>query len=264
MNMIYNIDIFEYITSHINISDYDKLKKVSVNFKSIFDINSKDYKDLICIKGCDIKTIMSIIEKRAVNKYPLSKSRIINKSLLHYYWFYSDYDYDSITKYFDKVIMSDCGIYIEYLIALLYNCEYSKHKNIIDIFDNVSKNLALFPINTVEMQVNIFRLIKSCCLILNLQNKRERTSIYTNRYTNRYIIYNTNIGIYITILVKAIQTDINTRGTLIRPGFKKLFLVANEKKEYYKNCINDNPRFSKIFPKYYLKYIIDIIEKNII
>ena len=264
MNIIYNIDIFEYITRHIYITDYDKLKNVSVNFKSIFDINAKDYKDLICIKGCNSKTIMSIIEKRGLIKYPLTKSCVINKSLLHYYWFYSDYDYDSITKYFDKVISSNCGIYIEYLMALLYNCEYSKHKNVIDIFDNVYNNLVSFPINTVEMQVNIIRLIKSCCLILNLQNKRERTFIYTNRYTKRYIIYNTNIGIYITILVKAIQTNINTCETLIRPGFKKLFLVANDKKEYYKNNINDNPRFSKIFPKYYLKYIIDIIEKNII
>ena len=253
MNIICNIDIFEYITSHINIIDYDKLKKVSVNFKSIFDINSKDYKDLIYIKGCDIKTIMSIIEKRAVTKYPLSKSRIINKSLLHYYWFYSNYDYDSITKYFDKVIMSDCGIYIEYLMALLYNCEYSKHKNIIDIFDNVSKNLVLFPIITTKMKINIIRLIKSCCIILNLQNKRENRS----KYTNRYIIYNTNICIYITILIKAIQINIYSYETIIGPSLENLFLVANEKQEYYKNNINDNPRFSKIFPKYYLKYIIE-------
>ena len=61
--MIYHVDIFEYIISHIYIKDYDKLKKVSVNFKSIFNINYKNYRELICIKGCNIKTIMSIIEK---------------------------------------------------------------------------------------------------------------------------------------------------------------------------------------------------------
>lgn len=251
--MIYHVDIFEYIISHIYINDYDKLKKVSVIFKSIFNINSKNYRELICIKGCNIKTIMSIIEKRALNKYPLSKSCVINKSLLHYYWFYSDYDYDSITRYYDKVIMDDCGIYIEYLMALLYNCEYSKHKNIIDIFDNVSKNLVLFPIITTKMKINIIRLIKSCCIILNLQNKRENRS----KYTNRYIIYNTNICIYITLLIKAIQINIYVYETIIGPSLENLFLVANEKQEYYKNNINDNPRFSKIFPKYYLKYIIE-------
>jgi len=80
MNIIYYDDIFEYIISHIYISDYDNLKKVSVNFRRIFDINSKDYKDLICIQGCDIKTIMNIVKKRAFNKYNLNKSYLINIS----------------------------------------------------------------------------------------------------------------------------------------------------------------------------------------
>ena len=48
-------------------------------------------------------------------------------------------------------------------------------------------------------------------------------------------------------MVKAIQTDINTRGTLIRPGFKKLFLVANEKKEYY---------YSPLYTLYYMFHLI--------
>jgi len=262
MNIIYHIDIFEYIISHIYISDYDKLKKVSVNFRRIFNINSKDYKDLICIRGCDIKTIMNIVKKRAFNKYHLNKSYLINISSLYDNWFNSKFHNNFITKYYNKVIMADCGIYIEYLMALLYNCEYRKHKNIIDIFDNVSKHLILFPIITKKKKINIIRVIKLCSIILILQNKCENRN--RRKHTIRYITYNINVCIYITIFLEAIKINVYTYEKSIRKSLDNLFFLAKKELEYYKNSINNNPEFSKIFPKYYLKYIIDIIEKNII
>jgi len=145
-------------------------------------------------------------------------------------------------------------------MALLYNCEYKKHKNIIDIFDDVSKNLVLFPIITKKIKINIIRIIKLCSIILILQNKRENRS----KHTIRYIVYNINICIYVNILIKAIKINIYTYEISIRQSLDNLFYLAEKEQEYYKNNINDNPKYNKIFPKYYLKYIIDIIEKNII
>jgi hypothetical protein len=259
MSLICNDDIFDYITNHIHIEDYNKLKSVSIRFKSVFNINNKNYSELIPIKGCCNKTIMNIIEKRIFNKYYLTKSNI-NKSLLHHYWYRTKQCY--MSNIFNNLIASNCCVYIECLIALLYNSEYTKHRNIIEIFNNILNNIVLYPINNKEKQTNILRLIKACFIILDFQKMRERRG---DKKTARYSVYNINICVYISILVKAIHTSINTYTTLNQSGINRVFIIANEKLEYYKNTINDNPKYKKIFPIYYLKYIKEeIIDKSYI
>ena len=99
--LIIHGDIFEYITNHICFYDYDKLKMVSVKFNYIFNLNSKNYSEMMRIKGCNI---INVIELRVMNKYHTgihSKRKIIDKSLLYDYWYYNQYP--AISKCFTKI-----------------------------------------------------------------------------------------------------------------------------------------------------------------
>jgi len=138
---------------------------------------------------------------------------------------------------------------------LLYNSQYMKHRNVIEIFRKIAKHIALYPIDNVSLQNNIFDVITLCCKILDLQSKRQ--GIYKSTY--KYVVYNTNIFIYISILLKALHNSSITYNEL-PSRFNTLLFSLDE----FKNIIMTDPRYPKIFPKYYLKAILEIIEDSYI
>ena len=251
--VIMDDDVLEYITSHICFYDYDKLKRVSVKFNTIFNLKYKKYAEIMNIKGCDIMNIMNVIETRVFNKYHPNKLKSINKPLLYHCWYKNQYPI--ISKYFIRIIKLNCGECVEYLIALLYNSEYSNHRNIVKIFDNISKNIALCPLNNV-----INAVIMVCCKILEICSNMS----YKFTSTYKYRVYNTNICIYISVLIKALHNSIISNNRLNIECHKAYFSIANLKLDEYKYSIQTDKKFSKIFPKYYLKRILDIIEDSYI
>ena len=246
-------DVLEYLTSHICFYDYDKLKMVSVKFNNIFSLKSKNYAEIMNIKGCDI---VNVIETRVFNKYISNnpnKNKIINKSLLYDYWYYDQYP--AILKSFNRIIKLKCGKCVEYLIALLYNSEYTNHRNVVDIFDNISKYIALYPTNNIIIEVIMVSL-----KILHIRDNYH----YKFKSTYKYIIYHTNINIYMSIMIKALYNSIVTNIGVKHCKINQLFSIANNNLNEYKYSILTDPRFSKIFPKYYIKCILDIIEDSYI
>jgi hypothetical protein len=254
MNAVFtHDDIFEYITNHVSFYDYYKLKGVSLKFNRIFNIKSKKYAEIMNIKDCNIMNIMNVIETRVFNKYHPNKFKSINKTLLYHCWYKNQYP--TISKYFTRIITLNCGECVEYLIALLYNSEYSNHRNIVKIFDNIDKNIAICPLNNV-----INAVIMVCCKILEIRNNTS----YKFKSTYKYRVYNTNICIYISMLIKALHNSIISNNILNIERYNSYFSIANMKLNQYKYTIQTDKIFIKIFPKYYLKRILDIIEDSYI
>ena len=247
-------DIFEYVANHmsnVHIIEYNKLKAVSVKFNMLFTENYKKY-----AKPEDINKYynnrISVIKSDILDKYGFNKCKDIDNTL-DCDWYHNRYH--SISHHINSIIMNKCGICIEYLIALLYNSQYMKHRNVIEIFRKIAKHIAIYPIDNVSLQNNIFDVITLCCKILDLQSKRQ--GIYKSTY--KYVVYNTNIFIYISILLKALHNSSITYNEL-PSRFNTLLFSLDE----FKNIIMTNPRYPKIFPKYYLKAILEIIEDSYI
>ena len=251
--LIIHGDIFEYITNHICFYDYDKLKMVSVKFNDIFNLNSKNYYEMMRIKGCNI---INVIESRVMNKYRPgipSKRKIIDKSLLYDYWYYNQYP--AISKCFTRMVELKCGICVEHLIGLLYNSEYMNHRNVVNIFESVSKHIGQYPLNAI-----IGDFIKVCCKILYIRCNYD----YKFKSSHKHIVYKTNIIIYVYVLVKAFHISTIANNDLDYSKFNRLFSIANNKLDEYKYCLKTDPIFPKIFPKYYLKCIINLIDDSYI
>jgi hypothetical protein len=139
---------------------------------------------------------------------------------------------------------------MESLIGLIYSSEYSKrrHKVMIAIFDNMYKHILSKPINNEISKKFIYKLIIVCCEIMKIIKNDLRKSI---RYTN----YNVNICLYVSILAKAthIYSDSD--------DCKAVWFSSNENLDNYKDTLTTKDKYAKIFPPYYLKYVIDMIDK---
>jgi len=248
-------DIFEYILNHIHIYQYDKLKQVSTKFNRKFNINRKEFSDVVnAINsiGCDMRFLMKFMEERIIHKYRLCNIEAIKYTSLYYYM-HCDHTHKLSKSYkrcFNQAIITKNMIYMESLIGLIYSSEYSKrrHKVVIAIFDNMYKHILSNPINNEIFKKFIYKLIIVCCEIMKIIKNDLRKSI-------RYTTYNVNICLYVSILAKAthIYSDSD--------DCKAVWFSSNENLDNYKDVLTTNDKYAKIFPPYYLKYVINMIDK---
>jgi len=243
---LYN-DIFEYLMLHIDISEYDKLKNVSKEFNKLFNlrylIHNKIYNKLIYIQGCTPHKILNIMEKFILDKYKLRKKNSIVRSILEY----------GDLMLIDITIRSEFPIVIEYLIELIYNTSCKKHRNILKILNNIYCNIDTDIILNNDKDYNdISTYIKVCFNICK----------YFDKYCYKTsLLYRLNISIYVFMLIKRmsnsldIESERNLKSKCITDN---LFKLQNLKLDEYTEFINDH-KICKYFPKYYSKFIINII-----
>jgi hypothetical protein len=125
------------------------------------------------------------------------------------------------------------------------------HRNVVNIFESVSKHIGQYPLNTI-----IGDFIKVCCKILHIRGNYD----YKFKSTYKHIVYKTNVIIYVSVLVKSFHTSTIANNDLDYSKFNRLFSIANNKLDEYKYCLKTDPIFPKIFPKYYLKCILNLID----
>jgi hypothetical protein len=251
MDLFLHNDIFEYLIFHINIRDYDKLKKVSKKFNSEFNlkylIDEKIYNKLICIRGCTQYNILNIIERYILDKYNLKKNKNILKSILRY----GDLNLINLS------IRSRFPIVVEYLVEIIYNTSYKKHKEVLKILNNVycNSNADIILIDNKDYG-DLSTFIKICFNIFRYFDTFCNTSS---------ILYKLNVSIYVFILVKRMSNSLNfdcendsEKNKMNKYSTDNLFKLHNHKLDEYIEYIN-NPNYNKAFPKYYSKYIINFI-----
>ena len=258
MNIFSEDDIFNYIIDNIHILnfhilDYGKLIKVSVNFNKKFNlrllyIEKKKYNELMLVGGFTYKNILNIIEKGILQKYRLNKKKFIIDNIIQY-------SKSHLHLLIIKIINSKLCIYIEYLIELLYNSCYKKHKNNIKIFNKISQNIYIYNYSNIDDIINI---VGICFDIF-----KDIDRYYIKKGTS--MCYTLNISIFVFILIKGIYNILkNSSKDNIKKEFSiklnKLFIMQNKKLNEYKIDINENTEINRIFSKYYLKYVMISLE----
>jgi hypothetical protein len=258
MNIFSEDDIFDYIIDNVymlefRILDYDKLRKVSSKFNKRFNlkllyIENKKYNELIHIEGCTYKNILNIIERCILQKFCLDKKNFIIDNILLY----------SKLHLHLLIITSKLCIYIEYLIELLYNSCYKKHKNIIKIFNNISQNISIYKYSNIH---DILNVVGICLDVFKDIDK------YYIKQGGTTLCYTLNISIFIFILIKGIYKTLKNNSnhddipTELSIKLNKLFIIQNQKlNEYKENFINKNSEINRTFPKYYLKYVMNSLD----
>ena len=247
MTLFLHNDIFEYLLLHIDICQYDKLKNVSNEFNKVFNlrylIHNKIYNKLIYIRGCTQYKILNIMEKIILDKYKLKKNKSIVRSILKY---------GDLTL-IDVTIRSGFPIVIEYLIELIYNTSCKKHRDVLKVLNNIYSNSNTdIILNNNKDYSDISTFIKVCFNIFRDFDK------YCN---NTSILYKLNISVYVFMLVKIMSNSLDIdseRNVKNKCTTDNLFKLQNQKLDEYIEFIN-NPYYSKSFPKYYSKSIINII-----
>lgn len=268
-------DILEYISSRVRFYDYHKLKEVSQKFNRIFNINSKKYSikyyESMIIEVLP-QDILDNIETRILNKYKFNECRLISRFLLRDLKMYKyrspppgeEYCYVSI--HYNLIITLKCGKFVEYLIELLYNSEYNRHRNIVGLFDKISNNITSNSIKNYSTQDGICEVIKVCYKIRTIIQKYD----YKFSKSYKYKIYNMNINTYIIMLNKALYNSKSINSELNRENIKSL--VKPDSVYNYKNhiltilnekAVNNTGDVLKI-PNYYIKCILNIVENSYI
>jgi len=257
MNIFSSNDIFDYIIDNIHmlnfhVLDYKKLKNVSVSFNKKFNpqllfIETKKYNELMSIGGITYKHILNIIEKNILDKYDLNKKKFILDRIIH----------NSKLHLHLLIINSKLCIYIEYFIEILYICSYKKHRNAMTILDNISQKNSIFKYSDINDILNIV------AIYLDLFNYIKRMAP-SNRLKN-WSVYSVNISIVVFILIKGIYNIIKNSSNNDSPNnFKlnKLFILQNQKlNEYKEDFVNENSSLHKTYPKYYLKYVMNLFNE---
>lgn len=253
VNFFENNDIFEYVIPNIDISEYDKLKKVSKIFNNIFNlsylINNKIYHKLMCINGCTQNNIMNIMEKNILSKYNFKK----NKSILY------DIKYCNATL-INSVMYSAYSTVIENIIDLIYNISHKKYRNILKILKSVYSHSDIMVYNNNDCVI----ITNSLKLCFNLFDNFDKYSL------NTAVLYRLNISMYIFIMIKLLCNSINTYMANAvatadaiegkKDSLKLLFRMQNSKLKEYKEILN-NTRYTKLFPKYYKKFCRELFDK---
>ncbi len=248
-----NDDIFECVIPNIDINEYDKLKKVSKIFNNIFNlsylINNKIYHKLMCINGCTQNDIMNIMEKYILSKYNFKK----NKSILY------DIKYCNATL-INSVMHSTYSTVIENIIDLIYNTSHKKYRNILKTLNSIYSHCDIIVYNNNDFVI----IANSLKLCFNLFDNFDEYSL------NTAVIYRLNISMYIFIMIKLLCNSINTYiadavATVAavdgkKDSLKLLFRMQNSKLDEYKELIY-NTQYTKVFPKYYKRSILELIDK---
>ena len=124
MNSIFlQEDILDCFKSHVDIKDYDKLKKVSSKYRRYFDlkhlIDSKKYEDIMVIKGCSVDILTIIMTQHIIKKYNCEENNEITSQ---------------IAKQKNKFSLSPNNkshYILKSLLNLYYNCYNSNYQGII-------------------------------------------------------------------------------------------------------------------------------------
>jgi hypothetical protein len=262
-------DILEYISSRVRFYDYHKLKGVSQKFNRIFNINSKKYSkkyfESMIIEVCP-QDILHNIETRILNKYQYNECRLISRFLLCRYGPFRKEDYANVSIHYNLIITLKCGKFVEYLIELLYNSEYNRHRNIVELFNNISNDITNNSIKNYSTQDGISEVIKVCSKIRTIIQRYH----YTFSKSYKYKIYNMTINTYIVMLNKALYNSKSLNNELNRENIKSL--VKPDSIDNYKNHIltilkekaDNNTGYVRKIPIYYIKCILNIVENSYI
>ena len=244
-------DIIDVLKSKIDIRDYDKLKKVSVKYKKIFDlksiIDSKKYENIMIIHGCTVDILVNIIIKHVIAKYNYEEIKEITEQIL---------------KNKDKISLSldnKGHTILKYVITLYYNCYNNNYKGIIlslwifRIFCNKNLNLS-----NIEYFVNpIISYIED----INRDNALSQFNIDDeyNDIINSKILLCINLKIYLLIIMKRLNIIIPNNSPKKLDNLT-IDIINRSLRENVLDYIDSNKN-SLGLPNYYIKYVIYICNK---
>jgi hypothetical protein len=236
-----NDDIIYYLKGHIYINDYDKMKNVSVKYRDLFDLNpilyNKYYDILLTIRGVSIEHIFDIIDLNIRNKYKLKRNKTIKKKLLKY------------SSLLEICINNKHIFVIEYLIDIIYNTSKKKFDNIISTINHLYNNDELYYGD----------ITKFCSSLTIIIQYFKNDIIYNNQ--NLELLFQLNIAILLLIIVKKFSFC----NEIIENHNKcciDLFKTQNMKITEYLDIIQQGMYGDeKYFKKYYINYIINILQQ---
>ena len=124
MNSIFlQEDILDCFKNHVDIRDYDKLKKVSSKYRRYFDlkhlIDSKKYEDIMVIKGCSVDILTIIMTQHMIKKYNCEENKEITAQILQH------------KNTFSLSPTNKSHYILKSLLNLYYNCYNSNYQGII-------------------------------------------------------------------------------------------------------------------------------------
>lgn len=236
-------DILDYLKYHINITEYEKMKKVSVKYRKLFDLSpllySKSYDKLLYIKGITVELILKIVDGNIRRRYGFKKNKQIIKKLMKY------------EELIGIAIYNNCSFVIEYLMDIVYNTSKRKYENIkntmIDLYENGNfyyRNLDMF------------------CSTLTIITKyfKNDTDYYYNESLE--LLYKLNIGVLLFIIVKKFSLYLHIIANSSQSSINNLFSMQNKKISEYLENICEEQLYSdeKYFKKYYINYIVYLMK----
>ena len=236
-------DILDYLKNHIDFWEYEKMKKVSVKYRKLFDLSpllySKSYDKLLYIKGITVEIILKIIDGNIRNKYRFKKNKQIIKKLMKY------------EELIGIAIYNNCSFVIEYLMDIIYNTSKRKCENI--------KNTM---IDLYEKENLHYRNLDMFCSTLTIITKyfKNDTDYYYNE--NLELLYKLNVGLLLFIIVKKFSLYSYIIANASQSSIINLFSMHNKKiDEYLANiCEEELYGDEKYFKKYYINTIVYLMK----
>jgi hypothetical protein len=236
-------DILDYLKYHIDFGEYEKMKKVSVKYRKLFDLYpllySKSYDKLLYIKGITVELILKIIDSNIRKKYGFKKNKQIIKKLMKY------------EGLIGIAIYNNCSFVIEYLMDIIYNT--SKRK-----FENIKNTM----IDLYEKENLYYRNLDMFCSTLTIITKyfKNDTDYYYNE--NLELLYKLNIGLLLFIIVKKFSLYSYIIANVSQSSVINLFSMQNKKiDEYLVNiCEEELYGDEKYFKKYYINTIVYLMK----
>lgn len=182
-NLILNDDILSYMINHVDIKDYNKLKKVSVGYRKLFNLNLlikvKNYNAIISIHGSSICYIIDIVNTNIVNKYKLDKNKSILDMAMQNY------------NEFNKCVKKNMSFILECFVDIHYN---SYNYNYECIMNTINR----FYIYTNK--INIWNYDSILVIIHSYVNKYVIDKYIYHGSVENYLLY-INIQIFYAIIM---------------------------------------------------------------
>ena len=242
-SLLIDDDILDYLKCHIDFGEYEKMKKVSVKYRKLFDLSpllySKSYDKLLYIKGITVELILKIIEGNIRKKYRFKKNKQIIKKLMKY------------EELIGIAIYNNCSFVIEYLIDIIYNTSKRKCENIKNTMLDLYENENLY-----------YRNLDMFCSTLTIITKyfKNDTDYYYNESLE--LLYKLNIGLLLFIIVKKFSLYSYIIANTSQSSVINLFSMQNKKIDEYLANIRDEQLYGneKYFKKYYINTIIYLMK----
>lgn len=237
-----NDDILDYLKRMIDISEYDKMKKVSVMYRELFDLSkilyNQRYDILICIKGTSVEMILKMIDSNVRKKYKFKKNKHIIKKLLLY------------EELLEESIKYNNTVLIEYLLDILYNTANKKYENIKNtltyLYDN-EKNCCT-KMNRLAPMLKII-----ITYVLNMSYHRVELEC----------LYKLNVSTLLFMIVKKYSKSKDNSYTMRRSTITNLFTMQNKKIDDYITVLEEEHiiyQDTKYFKKKYIDFMKTLIK----